>query len=110
MRMVNSSNQVLVTDEFGGLEVPPGGECDIPDGYCDPCAALNGDRVPSLVERLAKPLVPVDPKLKAVWGRHPRISKPPKNQDTARLRGMPPAVAVLVEDGTVDAPRKGKRE
>lgn len=108
--MVNTWDRVLHTDEFGGLDVPPGGECDIEDGYCDARLSMNRTRIPSIVERLAKGLVPADPKLRAIWGQHLRLSEVPKESEAARLadEGMPPAVTALVASGAVSAGKRRK--
>lgn len=109
--MVNVSDRVLVTEEFGGLNVPPRGEVEIADGYCDARLAMNGDRVPSLVERLAKVLVPVDPKMRENWGKHLRLTALPTAPVVEQLRaeGMPPAVSAMVERGVINGPARKRR-
>jgi hypothetical protein len=112
MLMVNSGGHALVTDEFGGLSVPIGGEVDIPDGYCKAGVYPNGTRRPSIVERLAPMLVPADPALRKVWGTDqapaPVPPAPTVAQVTASLvsDGLPPAVAELVAAGNVEPPKR----
>lgn len=109
--MINTWDRVLTTEEFGGLEVPPGAEVEIEDGYCDARLAMNGERVPSLVERLAAGLKPADAKLRKAWGKHLRLTAPPTAPEAARLaeEGMPPAVTAMVESGLVDPPKRRRK-
>lgn len=106
VRMVNTRDAAIVTADFGGLSVPPGGECDIEDGYCNARLSLNGSRIPSLVEQLAKGLVPRDEKLRATWGQHLRITALPVEVEVA---GLPPAAISMIQNGVIDAPKRRRK-
>jgi len=112
--MVNATDHVIRTRELGGLDVPPGAQCEIEDGYCDARPAMNGTRIPSIVERLASGLVPADMGLRAKWGKHLRLTEPPaptQEQEAERLadEGIPPAVTAMVKAGEVDSPKKRRK-
>jgi hypothetical protein len=89
--------------ELHGI-IPPGGSCEIKDGYCRAGRTLNGDRKPSIAERLAPFLVPADPDLRLKWGKEEVAPPPPAptvNEVAAKLEaeGRPPGAASLIADG-----------
>jgi hypothetical protein len=111
--MVNSAGYAYDSQgEFGLTEpVPPGGTCEIHDGYCKASQTSNGSRWPSIVERMAPFLVPVDVELRAKWGREevvpPPLPAPPEKVASVLVsEGMAPAVAELVASGNVEPPKK----
>jgi hypothetical protein len=111
MLLVNTAGHPYVTDDFGGLNVPPNGTIEIEDGYCRPGKTMNGSRRPSVVEQLAPFLVPADPELRRRWGKEdvtPPQAQPTTDAVAAKLTadGMPPGVAELVASGNVEPPKK----
>jgi hypothetical protein len=114
MLMINARDCVFeAADEFGGLKLQPNETVEIPDGYCDARLAPSGTRIPSIVERLAPALVPVDAELRRKWGTHLRVTLEPVEplkQETERLvgEGIPPAAIALMQSGEVDPPRRKK--
>lgn len=114
MRMRNrSGNQVTVRGL--GLVVPPGGTCEVADGYCRPQLAANGSRLPSIIESVAPQLVPDDPADEAEWRKTPKpLAAPvPTPQDIAKkleAEGLPPAVAAIAAAGPPEPKQRRGRK
>lgn len=115
MLMVNIADHPVRTDEFGGLEVPPGGTVDIEDGYCRSKMLDNGSRRLSIVEQILPTLEPADESLRKTWREPAPAMKPEPTPEVVAKKleekGMPPAVAALVASGAVEQPKakRGRR-
>lgn len=87
------------------LTVGPGKTTDIPDGYCLPRSATNGDSIKPIIVMLAPQLEPADPALVSAYRANKLteglIAEPPAAKTAADLQadGMAPAVAELVAAG-----------
>lgn len=114
--MVNSAGHTYAPDgEFGLREpIPPGGTCEIEDGYCKAPRLPNGERGKSIVEKIAPFLLPADSVTRTKWGKEevtPPPAPPTEEQRAAELvkDGLPPAVAEMVAAGAVEAPKRRGR-
>ena len=115
MLMKNIGPNPLDTRVF---EVPgvvqPGGEVDLPDGYCLPRLGMDGSRQPSVVEAQCRYLVPALP-ADAEAVKHPPVAPPEPPKPTPAeverkfvAEGKPPAVAALLAAGKVEPQTRRK--
>ncbi len=110
MLLKNTSDHKVAISDLGGLVVHPGGVIDIPDSYCNPRKAPNGNKLKSIIEMLAPQLVPADSKLVAAWrARTLDLETPaPASKSTSDLvaDGVAPGIAALMAAGDSESVAK----
>ena len=85
-----------------GIDVAPGEEVEVEEGYCLPLVAPNGGRIPSTVEGLCPGLEPADEEYRKEWktARYDAWINKPKVAKSAsqimREHGVSPGVAAIL--------------
>ncbi len=92
MRLRNFSDHQIKNADLG-VDVAPGGECDVAEGYALPGRTAGGQRKISTVEALCPGLEPSDAAYRAKWKETPTVAP------VTRKSAVPRTVAEFVRDG-----------